>query len=143
MADITVTAAQVAAIKPEEAKIVPMKANVDLTAGQLVAIVIASGDVNLADADAAQTAQVRGIALETVKAGQIVDVLVEGLVAGYAVSAIAYDHQLWLSSTAGAMADAAPAGPAITVPCARVVPMTDMSLTKVVYFKADWRIQFS
>lgn len=139
MADITVTAARVAVIDPTKAEIFPAKAEVAITAGQAVYLT-ASGTVDLADANAAGAQQMRGIALETVSAGQTVDVLKRGRVAGFTVSGMAYDAQAFLSNNAGALADAAGA---MTVPAGRVVPMSDMNLTKVLYFEASWLTQWS
>ena len=62
-------------------------------------------------------------------AGQGVSLLERGAIGGYDVSGLAYDALVYLSDTAGALADAA--GTA-TVVCGRVVPMSDKDLTKVI-----------
>jgi hypothetical protein len=138
MADLTVTAAQVSPIFPRFAEIYPFVAAETITAGQAVYLTTA-GKVGVADANASGKQQSRGIALNGGGAGQAIDVLKKGHVAGFTV-AQAYDAQLFLSDTAGALADAAGT---MSVPIGRVIAMSDSSLTKVVYIEADWDLQRS
>lgn len=133
MADIVVTADAVAVIFPDAAEIYDFVAAAAITRGQAV-YVNSSGKVDLADANGSGTLQFRGIALNPAGAGQAVSVLKRGHVAGFTISQ-AYDAALYLSNTAGALADAAGG---TSVNCGRVVPMSDSSLTKVVYIDADW-----
>ena len=135
MADITVTAAQVSPIFPEKAEIVDVIASEAITQGQLVYLTTA-GKAAVADANTAGKEQVRGIALKKAAAGQAVSILKRGHVAGFDVSAKNGDIALYLSDTAGAMADAASATKTVNV--GRVAVLTDKSGTKVVYFEADW-----
>ncbi len=85
MADITVTAAQVSLCFPEKAETVSMIAAAAIAAGQAL-YQDTNGKAGVADANAAGCQQFRGIALETVGAGQPVSVLVRGHVYGFAVS---------------------------------------------------------
>lgn len=137
MADITVTAAQVEPIYPEECDIKPYRAAEAITKGQPVYIVDATGYVGIADANAAGKQQFRGIALETVGAGQVVDVLHEGDVYGYTLSGVNADDLLYLSDTAGKLADAAGT---LTVACGRVRALSDGTkiLRVFVKWEADW-----
>lgn len=134
MTDIVSTAAQVAPIYPDKAEIYDFVAAAAITAGQAVYLT-SSGTVNLADANGSGTLQFRGIALQTVGTGQGVSVLKRGHCSGFTVSSVAYDAPLYVSNTAGALADAAGG---TTINAGRVVPMSDSSLTKVVYIDADW-----
>lgn len=134
MADITVTAAQVAAIFPDKAEIIDMIAAETITAGQAV-FLDSNGKAQLADANAAGEQQFRGIALTGGGAGQGISVLKRGHVYGFTVSGMAYDAIAYLSDTVGALADA---HGTMTVNAGRVVPLTDASLTKVLYIDADW-----
>jgi hypothetical protein len=135
MADIALTAAQIAPVFPKEAEIYAFEAAVTITAGQAV-YVNTSGKIDLADANGSGTLQFRGIALNGGGAGQTIDVLKRGHVYGFTISAVAYDAPLFLSDTAGSIADGA-GGTSINV--GRVVPLNNTgTLTKVVYVAAEW-----
>lgn len=138
MADIVVTAANVSPIFPRFAKIFSFIAASTVTAGQPV-YQTSAGKVAAADANAAGLQQMRGIALCGGGAGQAIDVLKEGHVAGYTLSQ-AYDAQIFLSDTVGVLADAAGT---MSVPVGRVVAMSDAALTKVLYVDVDWSAQRS
>lgn len=134
MTDIALTAAQIKLVDPEEAEVYDFIAGVTITAGQAV-YVNSSGKAALADANGSGTLQFRGIALNGGGAGQAISVLKRGRCYGFTVSSVAYDAILYISNTAGALADA---GGGTTINAGRVVPMSDASLTKVVYIDADW-----
>ncbi len=134
MADIVVTAARVAPIWPNKCEIYSYEAAETITKGQALYFTSA-GKVGVADANASGKQQFRGIALNGGGAGQAIDLLKKGAVAGYTLSQ-AYDAPLYLSDTVGAMADAAGT---MSVNVGRVIPMNDSgTLTKVVYIEADW-----
>lgn len=136
MADLVSTAANVSPIYPRFAELYPFVAAEAITAGQVVYQTNA-GKVGVADANVAGKQQARGIATETVGAGQGVSVLKRGHVAGYTLTQ-AYDAQVFLSDTAGALADAAGT---MSVPVGRVVGMSDPSAAKVLYVDFDWSVQ--
>ncbi len=106
MADLTVTATKVAPVFPDQAEIRTYIAAVAVTAGQPVYI-NSSGKVALADANVGAAEHFRGIALETVGAGQPVSILRRGEVYGFDLSGVAFDAQVFVSDTAGSLADAA------------------------------------
>lgn len=134
MADIALTAAQIAPAHPEKAEIYDFIAAATITAGQAL-YETSAGKVDLADANGSGTLQFRGIAMNGGGAGQTIGVLKKGYCYGFTVSGVAYDAPLFLSNTAGALADTAGA---TSVNCGRVVSLPDGSLTKVVYIEADW-----
>lgn len=134
MADIASTAAQIGVAFPEKAEIYDFIAAATIVAGQAV-YQNSAGKVDLADANGSGTLQFRGIALTGAGAGQGVSVLKCGHCYGFTVSGVAYDAPLFVSNTAGALADAA-GGTAINA--GRVVALTDPALTKIVYIDADW-----
>jgi len=134
MADIVVTAAQVAVVNPHDAEIYDFIATEAITAGQAV-YQLTTGKVGVADANAAGKQQFRGIALKSVGAGQAVSVLKKGMVAGFTLTSLNRDAVLYLSDTAGALADAAGT---MTVNCGRVFSLSDADLSKVLYVSADW-----
>ena len=135
MADIVVTAARVAPIWPNKCEIYSYEAAETITKGQALYFTSA-GKVGVADANASGKQQFRGIALNGGGAGQTIDLLKKGAVAGYTVTSQAYDAPLYQSDTVGAMADAAGT---MSVNVGRVIPMNDSgTLTKVVYIDADW-----
>ena len=100
----------------------------------------ANGKVILADESVAGKEQSRGVALKPALAGEIVDILHEGEVAGFDVSALSVDDFVYLGA-AGALDDTA--GTTTTVPVARVIPVTnqpaDQKLLRVfTNWQADW-----
>ncbi len=136
MADLTLTATQIAPVFPDEAEIYDMIAGATLTAGQAIRQ-NTSGKAALADANAGSGAEkFRGLALRGVGSGQGVSILKKGHVYGFDLSGLAYDALIYLSDTAGALADA----PSTTnsVPVGRVVPLSNSDLTKVLYIDAQW-----
>ncbi len=129
MTAVALVAGKVAPIFPLEAKIRSRIAAESLTAGQAVYI-NSNGKVAKSNGGAAGTAKFRGVALESVGAGQAVSVMFEGEIGGFTVSGLAYDAVVYLSDTAGAFDTAAGT---VSVVAARVVPMSDKDLTKVLW----------
>ena len=108
MADITATVAQVAPYMADECQIRGRTCGAAVTAGNPV-YYGTDGKAYPADADAASPAgQVDGIALDTKAAGEVVRVLEEGWLAGYDLSGLSYNANVYLSTTAGALADSPP-----------------------------------
>lgn len=136
MADITVTAANVAVCFPDKAEIYDFIAATTITAGQAL-YVTSAGKVDLYDSNGSGTLQFCGIALNGGGAGQAISVLKEGHCYGFTVTGDAYWAPLYGSNTAGALGQSAGGSSNI---CGRVVPLPDASLTKVVYINADWRV---
>lgn len=136
MSDLTLTAAQISPVFPGVAEIFDIVAGVTVTAGQATRQ-NTSGKAALADANAGSGAEkFRGIALNGGGAGQGLSILKRGHVYGFDLSGLAYDAPVYLSDTAGALADA----PSATnpVPVGRVVALSDASQTKVLYVDSDW-----
>ncbi len=129
MADIVVNADQVAVVFPLKAEIYDFIAGEAINPGQAV-YVNANGKLALADANGSGTVQFRGIALKKGGPGQAVSVLLRGHVAGFDVSGLAYDAPVYVSNTAGALADAA-GGTSLLA--GRVIPITDRALTKLLF----------
>lgn len=136
MADITVTAAQVSPVYPQKAVIYPAVAGTAITAGA-ICYFDTNGKLALSDASATATAKVHGMALNSAGANQAVSLLVEGFVAGFNVSNLAYNDILYLSNTdTGIVGDVAGSTSKVL---GRVLPMSDSSATKMFYFRAtDW-----
>jgi len=134
MADITRTKAQVAVVFPQNAEIYDFIATEAIEAGQPV-YQLTTRKVGVADANAAGKQQVRGIALKDVGAGQAVSVLKKGHVEGFDVSGLNGDALVYLSDTAGELADAAGT---LSVTVGRVFGLSDANLTHVLYVDADW-----
>lgn len=135
MAAITVTAAHVGPIYPENAEIYDVIAAEAVTAGAAGYQVAASGKFGIADANAAGKEQFRGIFLMKKGANQAVSILKRGHVGGFDVSGMDYDDPVYLSDTAGAL-DTAPG--TLEVVVGRVVALPDANRTKVIYIDADW-----
>ena len=128
MGDIALTAAKIAVVDPDKAIIGTYVAGVTITAGQFLYGIVSSGKVGLADEDAsAEASWVLGMALEAAVAGQALSVLRQGKVYGFTLSGHAYWLPCSLSGTAGALLDTG----AATNIVARVVPLSDFDLTKV------------
>src|SRR5262245_60167235 len=130
MALITVNAAQVAPIDPDQSEIYPMIPAVALTRGQGTDV-NSSGKAALAIATAAGTVKTGGVALEHAGVRQGVSILKRGKVAGFAVSGLNYGALIYSSDTAGSFADTAGTSSQVV---GKVVPMSDNDLTKVIYF---------
>jgi len=124
MADITVTAAQVGLVDPLKATVKSYVALEAITKGQAVCIDATYGKVVPADENDAGHLQFRGIALNAAGIGGAVDVVEDGELYGFTLAGD-YDSIVYLSATAGALADSG------SVICGRVAPLTDASLTKV------------
>jgi hypothetical protein len=128
MADITRTKEQISVVYTHKAKIDNGIAAAALEAGNPVYI-DSNGKYNKADANAAAADQFRGIALETVGAGQPVSVLVEGELTGYTLTGV-YDSAIYVSETAGELADAAGAT-SLVVGHIVGLPRSNGSMTKI------------
>jgi hypothetical protein len=131
MADLTVTAAQVAAVFPHSAidESYDIIAGVAVTAGQVI-FQNGSGKAALADANAGSGAErAIGLALRTKGAGQGLTYLIRGRVYGFDLSGLAYGAQVYLSDTAGAISDTPSTTNSVAI--GRVVPLSDSDITKV------------
>jgi hypothetical protein len=129
MTDIVATAAQISPVFPNDAEIITGIATEAVTAGQ-PAYQTTVGKFGIADANASGKQQARGIFLQTVAAGQAVDILKRGHCYGFTLSSQNYDAPLYLSDTAGSIADSVGT---MTVCVGRVMALPDSSLTKVAY----------
>jgi hypothetical protein len=138
MADITVTAAKVAAIPEVENDIRSYIATEAITAGQAVYI-LTTGKVGVADANAGGKQQFRGIALNGGGAGAAISVMHAGEVAGFTLAGNA-DALIYLSDTAGALADAAGT---MTVVAGRITCRSDADLTKVLRVATSWLVAWA
>lgn len=134
MANLSIGSNGVSLVQADKAEIRDMIAVEAITAGQPVYQTTA-GKAGVADANAAGKQQFRGIALKDAAAGQPVPVLKRGFISGFVLSGVAYDGLVYLSDTAGSLADAAGT---MTVNCGRVCAKTDPDLTKILYVEADW-----
>jgi hypothetical protein len=139
MADLALTAAQIEVVYPDRAEIYTKTAAETITAGQAL-FQDTNGKVQLADANAGGEQQCRFIALEGGGSGQAITVLRRGHVYGYTITQ-AYDAPIYLSDTVGALADAAGT---MTVPLG-IVDGVDQggTITKILYFDARWRDDYS
>lgn len=142
MADIDFTAAQVSAVYPTKAEIYPHIALEAIGAGQVVYADATTGKVGIADGNVAAKDQARGIALQTVGAGQAVDVLQRGHVYGFTLTNQDYEDLLYLSDTVGDMCDDADGSTSNAV-VGRVVGLSDSAITKVVFVDIALHTEFS
>lgn len=141
MADLTVTAAQVAVVFPEDAEIRSVILAETVTAGQPL-FQNTSGKYELADANAAGEQQVRYLSLEGGGAGQAISALRRGEVYGFALSGVAYDAMVQLSNTVGVLDSGG--SPTLVVPVGIVTALTDNpTLTKVLYWNPRQREDFA
>jgi hypothetical protein len=138
MAEITVTAAQVGLVDPLKADVGSFIAAVAITKGQAVYF-NTSGKAALATAATQGTAQFRGIALNTVGAGEAVDVLHDGLMYGAGVSALNGDAAVYVAGAAVGAGGLQTTAATIPTIAGRVVVLTDgPTRTKVVRIQTDW-----
>ena len=139
MADIVCVAAQVGMVDPTKATTFDGIAAETITKGQPI-YQLTTGKFGIADANAAGKQQVRGIALQDAGAGQGVTMLVKGAAYGYTLTSQSYDDPVFLSDTAGSVADAAGT---LEVPVGVVTSLADSSLTKVIYFDIRWGADYA
>lgn len=129
MADIALTATRISPVNETEYVAWTLIAGAAITRGQAVAI-DSNGKGVVADASTGQANNVRGIALNGAAAGEAVTIMLQGSLYGFTLPQ-AYDAALYLSNTAGALADAAGD---VSVVVGRVRPMHDGATpTKVLY----------
>jgi hypothetical protein len=141
MADLTVTAAKVSVIKPEDAEIVSVVLAETVTAGQVL-FFDSNGKGQLADANVAGEQQARCIALEGGGANQVVSCLKQGYVEGFTLTDQSFDDPIFLSDTVGALADAAGT---LTVPVGLVAPMAKdaKTISKLLYLRFRWGADYA
>lgn len=141
MADLTVTAANVSPIKPEDAEIVQVILAETVTAGQVV-FFDSNGKAQLADANAAGEQQARGLILESGLTNQSVSMLKQGFVEGFTLTSQSFDDPIFLSDTVGALADAAGT---LTVPVGLVAPIAKDSgtISKILYVRFRWGADYA
>lgn len=133
MADVALTAAQVAPVHPEEAEVYTYIVAAAVTRGQAV-YELAAGGVGPADATTADgKLAFVGIALRNGAAGEGVPVLVRGMVYGYTVAAVNCGTVLYLSETLGVLETSAPGGTGTAVKVGRVTSLSDPDKTRVVW----------
>ena len=135
--EVALTAAQIGAVDPLKADIRSYTAGSTITTGQAVAI---SADKFVDPADASTGGglliQFRGIALNDAAAGQAVDVLHEGEMYGFTVSALTAGDVIYLSNTVGALSTVAGD---VNVKCGVVTPLNDApTYTLVVRIVTVW-----
>lgn len=136
MSDIALTAAQIAPVKPELSEIMDVTLAETVTKGQAGYLVAASGKYGVADANASGKQQIRGIFVAGGAAGDTVPLLKRGPMFGFTLAGLNYDAPLYLSDTAGALADAAGT---MTVVVGRVIPINDgPTFTKVLFVDIDY-----
>jgi hypothetical protein len=130
MADIALTAARVSPVNEFEYEAWTLLAGATITRGQAVAIDATTGKAAVADGSTGAANNVRGIALNGAAAGEAVTIMVHGSLYGFTLAGN-YDSAVYLSNTAGALADAAGD---VSVVVGRVRPMHDGATpTKVLY----------
>lgn len=139
MADIAVTAAKVGLVDPDKSVTFDGIAAEAITKGQPL-YQVTTGKFGIADANAANKQQVRGIALQDAGANQAVTMLVKGAAYGWTLTSQAYDTPVFLSDTAGALADAAGT---LGVPVGVVTSLADKDLTKVIFFDIRWGADYA
>ena len=139
MANLTVTAGKVGLVDPMKAEVHTGIAAEAITKG-IAVYQTTSGTIGIADANVANKQQMRGVSLNAAAAGQAVDYVKQGAVYGFTLSDQDYDDPLFLSDTAGAIADAAGT---LEVPCGLVIGLPDKDKTKVVYVSCRWRADYA
>lgn len=132
MATIAVTAANIALVHPTSAKVWPVKLAATTTAGQVL-YQNTNGTFGLCDTDNTATDQPAGIALEGGAAGQVISMVKEGAIYGVDLLGENYGGLVYASGTAGGLSDVAK----VQV-VGRVMPLSDPSLTKVLYVEIPW-----
>jgi Uncharacterized conserved protein (DUF2190) len=122
----------------EQTRIQSFIAGTTITIGDAVYI-DANGKAQECNTGTSGHEQFRGIALDSVSAGQAVGVVVEGFIAGFDLSGLAYDAFVYAQDTNGQIGTAAGTK---TVRIGRVVPTSDFDPatskpSKLLYVRSD------
>ena len=109
MANLSITAADVAPVRVDEADLFTGPAAEAITAGQYVRLNTTTGYVELGNGSSTAEARAGGIAIKSAAvAGEPVSYVTQGLVSlGNALGGLAYGADVYLSDTDGTLADAA------------------------------------
>lgn len=130
MADLTVNASRLRPLEGIELRAIPMIAAAAITKGQAV-YQNTTGLAAPADASAAGTVgTLVGIATSDAPAGSAVDVVYHGRLAGFDLSGMDPGAPVYISDTAGALADTAGT---VSTRIGRVFVMTDPGRTKFLF----------
>lgn len=130
--EITVVAAKVSVVFPEQAEIYNVVAAEAITEGEAL-YQTTSGTYGLAEADNLTKQQFRGISLEAVNTGEGLSMLKRGILSGYTLAT--YEDEVYLHDDAGVLSTA-PGTQLVKV--GRVMSLADPDLTEVLYINADW-----
>lgn len=133
MTDLTILSTGIAEVFADKNDVFDMIAAEAITAGQITYQTTA-GKAGVADANASGKQQARGLALYDTPAGKPCACLRKGYVSGFDLSGVAYDGPVYLSDTAGKLADGAGT---MTVNVGRVESLNDSDLTKVLFVDFD------
>lgn len=133
MTDLTIASTGLREVFADRNDTFDMIAVEAITAGQPI-YQTAAGKAGIADANASGKQQARGIALYDTGIGKPVACLRKGYLAGYVLTGVAYDGVVYLSDTAGKLADAAGT---LEVRLGRVESLNDPDLTKVLFVDID------
>ena len=129
MSDLAVTPERLRKMEVIEARLIPMIADEAIQKGQAV-YRKATGRAGLGSSGAVATAKPVGVATTSVQPGTAFDALYHGMLAGYDLGDVDPGTTVYLSDTAGAVADAAGT---VSVPIGTVHTLTDVTFTKVVF----------
>lgn len=133
MADLTISTA-ISLIDPGQCETFDGIPAETLSVGQPIYLVAATGKIGVADADAAGKQQFRGIVTKIT--GRAASFVKRGLVYGYDLSGMDFDDPVYLSDTAGSLADAAGTMEVIVGRVAQVPEAGGPK--KAIYIDADW-----
>lgn len=140
MSDIAIEANRKVNVEfAEEAEIRDIREAETLAVGDVV-YVTAAGKALKANADGVAPLKAQGRGIVTMRTGSTVSVMKRGYLAGYDLSGLDYDAQVFISETPGKLATVAGT---IPVPCGRVSCLTNDSQTKILYVEFDWINQFA
>lgn len=136
MAQVVPAAAAVSPVVPHKALIDDAYAAVDVNAGQSI-FINSAGKADLASANTNGKKQFAGVALKTVKAGEVLGYLIRGKCAGFDLSNVAFGGQVFQADTAGQLADAAGT---TSIPVGKCVPNANLAgPQKLLFVDADMR----
>ncbi|MCU0464061.1 MAG: hypothetical protein MUF38_05790 [Anaerolineae bacterium] len=136
MADIVRTKENVALLQVHQVEVYSLVAGEYIEAGQLVCI-NSSGKVVKADAGALATARAAGFATANANINEGVSVLRRGMLEGFTLTSLAYNALVYVSDTAGAVADAPGASGTYRKVVGSVWAKSDPTKTKVLMVDID------
>jgi predicted RecA/RadA family phage recombinase len=138
MADLAIADTEnVRRVTPRRDSVGKAIAAVTIAPGDVLYLDATSGKAKLGDGSTAATAVIVGVALNDALAGQAVEYLKSGKIGGFTVSGLSFGDYVYLSDTAGKIADAAGT---VSLVLGQIVASTDDTPVQQLYIDINYSV---